>query len=279
MSQLSENPIHQEIISRIMSHEDHLSYSSMKAFMDSPKSFIQYKLGKKEQTDSMLYGAMLHCLILEPEKFEERYLALDDTEMKEKIGGAKPTATKQYKEWKAAVIANANGRTVISPSEMEHARIVALNVRNNRAAAPLIFSEGAENEVGVEWEFINFKFRGYIDRMKKGKFKLDIKSMPDAQQRSAQRTIINERYYVQAAMYNEATGTDDPFYIIAVDKKGGVSVHNLHKNLIAQGKEEYQNAVTAFNRCILKDKWDESYEFWAERWDGIFECEKPGWMY
>jgi hypothetical protein len=57
------------IISGLMSGESHLSYSSLKAFKKSPIDFINYKMGKKETTDAMLFGSMLHCLVLEPQDF------------------------------------------------------------------------------------------------------------------------------------------------------------------------------------------------------------------
>ena len=45
--------------------------------------------GKLEQTESMLIGSVSHCLILEPEKFDEIYAVVD-------------TQRKGTKEWKLA---------------------------------------------------------------------------------------------------------------------------------------------------------------------------------
>lgn len=45
--------------------------------------------GKSEQTESMLMGSVMHCLILEPEKFDKTYTIID-------------TARKGTKEWKLA---------------------------------------------------------------------------------------------------------------------------------------------------------------------------------
>jgi hypothetical protein len=275
-TKLCENEIHQEIIGKLMDKEDCLSYSSLCAFIDSPKTFIDYKLGKKEQTDAMLYGAMLHCLILEPHDFFNRYFCIDDTDKCEEIGGAKPRATKAYKEWHSGMTANAGKKTIIKPGEYEHAKIVAENVLHNRASRKVL-SMAKNHEQKVEWEYINFKFKGFIDG--EDEVIIDIKSMADACKKKAQREIVDNKHYLQAAMYLTARGVDKDYYIIAVDKKGGVSVHLLNKQLIAQGKQEYKFYVNKFNECILDDAWNQSYDFYADRWDGIYTAEKPGWMY
>src|SRR5687767_9617340 len=87
------------IVNGLMSHENHLSYSSISAFKHSPRKFIDYKMGIKEETDAMLYGSMLHCLVLEPDDFFNRYHTIEDGDICNQIGGAKPRATKVYKEW------------------------------------------------------------------------------------------------------------------------------------------------------------------------------------
>src|ERR1044072_4242689 len=101
------------IIHRLMCHEDHLSYSSLSCFKQSPEKFINYKMGIKEETDAMLYGSMMHCLSLEPADFYNRYHVIDDTEKCAEIGGAKPRATKVYKEWYANAISEAGGKQIV----------------------------------------------------------------------------------------------------------------------------------------------------------------------
>ncbi|MBT7493497.1 MAG: hypothetical protein HN704_18010, partial [Bacteroidetes bacterium] len=66
-----------EVIDKIVKRQFHLSASSLKSFKQSPKAFIDYKLKEWKQTDAMLSGSMVHCLILEPEEFEKRYITLD----------------------------------------------------------------------------------------------------------------------------------------------------------------------------------------------------------
>jgi hypothetical protein len=110
------------IIMRLIRGEDHLSFTSINAFRRSPVTFIDYKLNKLEETDedtaAMKFGSMLHCLVLEPGDFENRYFSFDDSDKCQELiaGGAKsPRATKAYKEWYALQSESANGRMIVTP--------------------------------------------------------------------------------------------------------------------------------------------------------------------
>lgn len=278
MELLQAQPLNiSSVVSKLMAQEGHLSFSSLKAFAESPAKFVEYKLAKPEPTDAMIFGKMLHCLILEPQEFEARYMCLDDTDIIAQIGGAKPRATKAYKAWKVVAIAEAGDREIVATDDYTAAKIMARNVRNNRASAKII-ALCPEHEKPVEWEYKNFLFKGFIDARGE-KAKCDIKKCTDASPRKFQRTIIEEKYYLQGAMYTYAEGEDVPYYIIAVDGNGGVSVHKLHQRLLEHGMNEYSELLDRFNECIIKEHWDRSHDFYSELYDGTFVCEKPGWLY
>jgi hypothetical protein len=69
------------------------------------------------------------------------------------------------------------------------------------------------------------------------------------------------------------------YHIIAVDKLGGISVHTLNERLLRHGIQEYGYYMRRFNYAILTEAWDQSYDFWSDQWDGLFQCDKAGWMY
>lgn len=280
LTQLTHNRA-QSIIDSLMSHEGHLSYSSLCAFMDTPEKFVDYKMGQKEETDAMLYGAMLHCLVLEPEDFNNRYFVLEDEEICNSIGGAKPRATKQYKEWRETEFGRASGKVIVEPNDFMAAKIAAGAVLNNRASRKVL-NLCPGREIGVEWEYLNFKFKGFKDG-EGNTAMFDLKSMPDATPKKVQREIVDRGLHIQAAMYtygNTHNGGDyKDYYIIAVDKKKGVSVHKLPQKLIEIGMDEYDNIMKKFNECILSDSFEQSHDFWSPRYDGIFDMEVPKWLF
>lgn len=261
------------IVAKLMSGEGALSFSSLKEFKNSPKDFIDYKLRRKEQTPAMIYGAMVHCLVLEPSEFEKRYHALDDFDICAQIGGAKPRATTKYKEWKEVAIQEAGERILVETDDMNHAKAVAINVHENRASHKVL-KIADQREKDVEWEFKNFKFKGKIDGIGKNAI-FDLKTCADAENGKFQRDIISMGYYLQAAMYRAAVGEALDYYIIAVDKVGGVSVHQLNEDLLEYGLTEYSMLLDRFNECILSEGFNMSYDFWSMRYDGIFTAEKP----
>lgn len=266
-----------QLISDLMDGSKTLSFSSLKAFKNSPADFIDYCFREKVQTDAMLLGALIHCLVLEPDKFDERYTVMDDTDIMNQLADSgNPRNTKIYKEWKADFLSKCIGVTITLKMKQQ-AEIIAGNITHNRASKKIL-NLCPNREQKIEWQYKNFGFKGYYD-LGGEKIRADIKKVPDASPRAAQATIIKMWYFGQAAMYLTAEGIKLPFYIICADAKGGVSVHKLDRSLIEQGLEDYANLVDKFNECLLKENFNQSYDFWAESYDGIYTCDKPAYMY
>jgi hypothetical protein len=275
------------IIKGLMDGSVMLSYTALSNFIDSPKDFADYKLQKKEPTKAMIFGSMMHCLVLEPGDFLNRYYPLDDEMICAEIGGAKPRATKKYKEWKALQQEIANGKTIVSPQDYIHAKVIAQNIIHNRAAAR-IMRLCPRKEQPIEWEYLNFWFRGFID-LEGDEDIADLKKMPDANRKKVDREIKARKLYLQAVMYAlgskaKAEKEGRPWkpknhHIIAVDTLGGVCVYTFDKRLLEYGMQEYEHYVKKFNYAILTEAWDQSQDFYSERWDGTFICEKSGYMF
>ena len=51
-----------------------LSFSSLKEFIRSPRHYVNYLTRERKQTEAMLFGAICHKLILEPQDFEKEYI-------------------------------------------------------------------------------------------------------------------------------------------------------------------------------------------------------------
>lgn len=265
-----------QIVNKLMTQEDHLSYSSLSCFKQSPQKFIDYKLGIKEETDAMQYGSMMHCLALEPDDFGNRYYVINDYEKCKEIGGAKPRSTKLYKEWYESEKAHAGTKTIVQLEDYSAAMVAANNIRHNRASARILQLAG-EREKPMEWEYKNFRFKGFIDGSGE-KIIFDLKTCTDASPDKFQREIINRAYYLQAAMYLCAESKVKDYFIIAVDRKNGVSVHKLDHKLIEHGANEYNDLLDKFNHCILTDGFNQSFDFFSPRVDGVFVCEKPNYL-
>lgn len=282
---LSDDAVINNIITPIVRLEKHLSFSSLSQFAETPRDFIKYKMKTMEVTEAMIFGAMMHCLVLEPDDFGSRYMVIDDEEECKRIGGAKPRATAAYKTWFALQQQNAGDKQLVKQADFRKASNMANDIRYNPAARRVLdICPG--REVPVEWDYGNFKWKGYKDG--NGDYAVcDVKKVTDANPRKVKWTIIDMRYYLQAAMYLKADALlagkedwrsvfDKDYYVIAVDDNNGISVHQMDKTLIERGLKEYDYLIGRFSECIIKDRFDASYEFYADRWDGIYDL-KQGW--
>jgi hypothetical protein len=281
----TQNLLAMEILEKIIRQQDHLSFSSLNAFRRSPLDFIRYKLGIREETDAMVYGSMAHTLILRSHLCDEKYLIKDDFAIRQEIGGAKPRATNKYKEWFANWEASAGDRIIVDQEDYLLAQSIATGTKLNKASAKVLYGpEGQDGicEVPIEGEFLNFLFKGFIDKLFPT-YAIDIKTCADAEKKKFQRTILDKGYYIQAAIYKLLCPQIEEFYFIAVDKMGGISVHRIDKRLMRQGIADFKELCKCFNHCYLTEGFDRSFDYWAEirdnKFDGIFDCEPGYGMY
>jgi len=100
---------------------DYFSPSQLKKLTVSLGAFNSYLNKARYSSSAMDLGTLVHTLFLERDKFDERYFILDDSDIIKEIGGARPTSTKKYSEWKDIQTQLAEGRELISNSLLETA--------------------------------------------------------------------------------------------------------------------------------------------------------------
>ncbi|NGM63548.1 hypothetical protein G5B30_16685 [Sphingobacterium sp. SGG-5] len=241
--------------------ELYLSYSSLSNFRKSPRHFIDYKLFGNEDTDSILLGRVFHTLVLEPDKFSKEYATAPECDRR----------TKEGKEVYAKFLEESKDKTVISHTIYKNAVEMAISVLSNEQSKSLI--DGANfKEKRIDWEMYGFKFLSFLDGEGED-YVFDLKSMPDADPRKVQREILNRCLWLQGGMYLKALNEDKDYYIIAVDKKGNVSVHLLMPSLIEYGKSEFKRLCEDFEDCLSTNSWLKSYEYRSH--NGIYPIDKP----
>ena len=275
----NQQQIH-DLINRLLSHEKHLSYSSLSAFKKSPLDFLHYKFKPKEQTPAMAFGSMAHNFILEYHNFFDNYFIIDSDAPK-KPTSVQINAKNPSVDTLAAIIYwdnlkhEAGNRTFITHSDMNELEKLSDSLFKNISANNLII-QCKEFEKEYNFKHDNFLFKSFIDA-EDSNIRLDLKIVQNADPKKFQRDAFNYGYHIQAAMYEIAGGKRD-YYLIALDRNGGVSVNKLSDELIAYGRQEINNLLENFNRCILEDAWLQSYEFYSLRSDGAYEFELPKYL-
>lgn len=133
-----------------------LSASQLKDYAKSPYEFWKYSVFNPDsfskESKSMNFGSMAHCLLLEPEKFDEQYVVnYDGYDMRTKAG----------KEWREN-----QTKIVVSTSEYNQATKMVQSIKNND------FTQALMENITAEKPFLadigdGFWLKGKTDAIKR----------------------------------------------------------------------------------------------------------------
>jgi hypothetical protein len=245
-------------IEKIYKREKALSFSALKAFLQSPKHFFRYKTDTDKDTKSMKEGTMFHMAVLEPDKFKDTYWVLDDAEKCKSIGGSKPRGTKIYKLWLEDMIAKNEGKEMISKDEYD-LYLKMGEYLNECSATSWIMKGLIHKEKDFEFDHDNFKIRGKIDGEGED-YLMDLKKVADASYNKVKWTIRDMRYDMQAAIYSYAA-RKKKYYLVFIDKAINVTVVKVSEDTLQTGFTAFESSLSEFQRCIEEDAFYSSYEF------------------
>ena len=244
-------------IEQIMNGEKHLSFSALKAFMQSPKHFYAYKMDR-ETTKAMEAGKLFHMAILEPEKFKETYWVLDDSSKILEIGGSNPRATKVYKEWVQEQDSKNKGKERISKEDYDLYLSMGEYLNQNNATK-FLMSELTEKESDFEFEHAGFLIKGKIDGLGSD-YIIDLKKVADASYKKVRWIIEDMMYDMQSGIYCFSKRIKK-YYLIFIDSSCNITVVKLNETTIQNGFGKFEIALDEFRRCAEEDKFYSSYEF------------------
>lgn len=295
----------QELITNIEDGNFHLSYSSLKAFMKSPKHFIDYKLKPRVDKPTLNRGLVSHKLILEgDEEFNKAYAvqecvgptsanmenfvaymlqnlsAVEAHKLaysKKNLGPEKRKSEAQEMLEKLGpyveFVKTVKGRLVVKKDKYDDACRKRDAVVNDPAAYNLL-ERIEETEKFIEWEYEGIKHKGAIDMF--GSTLLGDLKDTNAEPDKVAKQVINMGWGLQAAMYLTDNPREENYTILAIDDTGGVSVNPLSDELIEHYQFVYHQAIINFNKCKAFCSWDESYGFYGN--EGKFMIEKPRYL-
>lgn len=284
------------LIDKLQSGDFSLSYSSLAAFSVSPRAFVAYKLQERKTTKAMILGEAVHCKVLEPDLFRDRYVIapdVDGTTVAGKNAWAElymsltgyelPTnkmgnyvipkqdvliqdvknLTKKVDDETGKVLFE--GITILPAQVNNEADFRARMLVKNRATRYVI-DQITDTELTIRYEFAGIKFTGRIDGKGNGMI-CDIKNMPDATLRAARWQIMGRKMHWQAFGYNYASQDQCKCYILAVDGNGETSAHVFDEKHLEKAEIEIQEYCNLFKDLVAdshfdRTVWDQSQDFW-----------------
>ena len=245
-------------IEMIMAGEKGLSFSALKAFLQSPRHFFKYKT-QKGSTAAMEEGTLFHLAVLEPEVFKTKYFVLEDTNVCIEIGGARPRTTSRYKDWLEQEIARHPGQEMISQEEWDQYTGMAKFLRENSATKHLL--EGLiATEKPFKMTYEGYLVTGRIDGVGSD-YVMDLKKVADASFKKVKWIIYDMMYDMQGAIYSLAEGKNK-FYLVFIDNAWNVTVVKICVETLQAGLSKFEGALSEFTRCVEEDLFQSSYEFY-----------------
>jgi hypothetical protein len=212
-------------------------------------------------------GHAVHCLALEPERFDERFAVAPKVDRRTTAGKV---------AW-AEYLANCEGKTVLD--EQDHADAMAcVQALNNHPQFATIMAQPRRVEVPFEFELFGHKFKAkpdcVVDSMK---LILDIKTTDDASPHRWQWSAVDYGYHRQAFIYQgaielsyankEPVGESYRFIFAVVEKPKPstrgipptVALYELDSETMRMGAEDTHRLVQDYETRRETNNWQQPY--------------------
>ena len=221
----------------------------------------------KPPTPAMLLGIYTHCAILEPARFWDQYVCVDDAEICKSINAKNPRATVEYRRWYAEWSKSVNGKEVIASDDYK--TIIAMRdaVWSNSNAATLLDGIVAERSIYFTDKRTGALCKARPDGIRLGLVQrpviLEIKTCENASPEAFGRQAFNYRYHSQAAFYVDgyiAAGISEelPIHItIAVEKEPpyAIALYLTPDNVLEIGRHENAKDLEIYVNCLRSGSW------------------------
>lgn len=209
-----------------------LSSSSIKMLLDSPKTYYYNQKYGSEQSQAMRDGWLLHCLLLEPEKFEQQEFV--------------DVQSKNTKKFREAKLNNPNVFTIKERKDAE--RLADAILRNEQALALIGNSEFEVPALGI---VDGYPFRGKADILKKNGGIVDIKTTTDV--KNFDKSAARYWYCVQVYLYCELFNCEyKDFKFLCVDKNNlDIAIADVSEEFYAYGREMTRRGIEMYERFFV----------------------------
>ena len=228
-----------------------LSFSSIKEFMKSPRHYVKYLTQERKQTEAMLFGAVCHKLILEPQDFENEYIVEPEFNKR----------TNQGKEDYQAFLTSIEEKklTPITPATMLKAKELFTQLMGTPAHNMVKSLSKKEERFDMIHE-TGIPVCGYIDGVGVD-FNLEIKIVTSADTEDIIRDFYKMKYHIQAGIYHWSNGK--PIYYLVIENSFPYlpRIFKASDEYVMEGKKAFNKAMTDFKFCLDTDSFDMGYEF------------------
>lgn len=220
------------------------------------------------ETPAMAFGTAFHVCILEPETFANKCA----------VAPAGDRRTKAGKTAYAEFVSESLGKTIISADSFEAIQRMGEAINNHPMARALLKKGIAEQSVFWVDDETGLACKARPDWLT-GSTIVDLKKTKDASELGFSRSIVNFRYYQQAAFYltglAEVSDTEyEEFFFIAVNDQPPyeIGVYSLSQDFLEYGYYECR-------RLLRRVKLHSELGLYPNyKSAGVVEIAKPGYL-
>lgn len=234
-----------------------MSNSSMKYFRQSPRHYIHYLRTPFEDTPATILGRAFHCLVLEPDSFEDQFFFLDESKRFDLETGMTSKANQRWKEFQ--IMKNVE-KTLITDQIFDTIQRMRDAVFASPPARELL-DEITEVEKALFWKDpeTGIMMKAKLDGISPA-ITIDLKSCVNAKPQIFAHHAWDMDYHNQAALYSDARPiakdqagrpvklSKGDFYFIACEKEApfGVSVNKATRSFLSAGRNQYSQTLQDF---------------------------------
>ena len=219
----------------------------------SPEKFKYYKDTPITPTPALIFGQLLHKMVLEPDTLMDEFAVEPKVDKRTKAG----------KEAYAEFLDSISGKTIVSMDQFEKAEEMAQAINKNAFAVKLL---GGEHEKEYFWtdDMTGEECKCRTDcTVDIGSMSLivDLKTTTDASSEGFMREAIKYGYDFQAGMYKAGvdlvTGKDHGFVFVAVEKEPPYAVNILQADelFIKRGYDLFREYIGVYHDCKQTGDW------------------------
>ena len=221
----------------------------------TPEKFKWAREHPKKPTPDLIFGTLVHCLLLEPDNFSKQFAVWDDA------------IKKTTKEGKAAYAAFADdliGRQEVTRTMYEQAVEMVLKLRSTPFVGKLLVGE---HEMPIKW---TDEMTGEICKIRLDCLTeigdtpviVDYKTAADASRKGFENHAAKYGYHFQAGMYCEGveivTGKKPKFAFIVQEKDPPYAVNVFDADemeFIQKGKDKMRELLGIYHECKQTGNW------------------------
>lgn len=244
-----------------------VSKSDLDLIHRSPAHFQSAKIEGRKTTDAMILGSAVHCAILEPDLFAQRYIRSPVCDKRTKEGKA------QYAVFEMEAITK--NLTPLSADMYETALKIRDAVHAHKLASSILKAPG-KVEQSVYW-YDDIAIGTFQtgdnspaapclckcrpDFLRDDGIVVDVKTTTDARPESFRRSVADYRYFVQQAYYSDglrAIGRnirDFIFLVVEKEPPYAVAVYMLNDEAETIGRMHYKEDLRVYFNCLTSGTW------------------------